>query len=236
MIERQPRLALALAIATLAGGLAIDRAFALPGQLAASVWVWWAMFALLRGLAPLTCARFWLCLIIATAGEVFLSLGWGLYRYQFGNIPLFVPPGHALVYVLGLFAAPYVSRTLVWLVPVAFAPYVLYAAVSGVDTLSLPMFAILLACIAFGKSKQLYAAMFLIALLLELYGTWVGNWRWVSREPWFGLSATNPPAAVGALYCALDALVALALSGVRRFNLARQPWPSATEAFQTPSQ
>jgi hypothetical protein len=136
--------------------------------------------------------------------------------------------------MLGLFAAPHLGRTLVWLVPAAFAPYVLYAAVSGVDTLSVPLFALLLACLAFGKSKQLYAAMFLIALLLELYGTWVGNWRWVGREAWFGLSATNPPAAVGALYCALDALVALALGGIRRATLARR-LPSETVAFQAPA-
>jgi len=59
----------------------------------------------------------------------------------------------------------------------------------------------------------LYAAKFLIALLLELYGTWLGSWKWASREPWFGLCATNPPVAVGALYCARDALVALAVGG-----------------------
>src|ERR1017187_6727631 len=38
------------------------------------------------------------CLIIATAGEIFLSLVWGLYEYRLHNIPLFVPPGHVLLF------------------------------------------------------------------------------------------------------------------------------------------
>ena len=31
------------------------------------------------------------CLLIATTGEVILSLVWGLYTYRLDNIPLFVP-------------------------------------------------------------------------------------------------------------------------------------------------
>ena len=42
------------------------------------------------------------CLVIATAGEIVLSLGWGLYTYRLDNIPLFVPPGHVLLLLLGL--------------------------------------------------------------------------------------------------------------------------------------
>jgi hypothetical protein len=31
--------------------------------------------------------------VIATTGEMLLSLGWGQYTYRLGNVPMFVPPG-----------------------------------------------------------------------------------------------------------------------------------------------
>jgi len=37
---------------------------------------------------------------IATLGEIVLSLGWGLYSYRHAVIPLYVPPGHGLFYLL----------------------------------------------------------------------------------------------------------------------------------------
>src|SRR3954468_9709714 len=40
------------------------------------------------------------CIIVATVGEVVLSLGWGLYSYRHAVIPLYVPPGHGLFYTL----------------------------------------------------------------------------------------------------------------------------------------
>ena len=54
-----------------------------------------------------------ICVPVATLFEVFGSLIWGGYHYRFGNIPLYVPPGHALVYVFGITAAalPFVEST-----------------------------------------------------------------------------------------------------------------------------
>src|ERR1700682_4772621 len=39
-------------------------------------------------------------ILVATTGEVVLSLGWGLYSYRHFLIPLYVPAGHGLVYLL----------------------------------------------------------------------------------------------------------------------------------------
>src|SRR5207344_2336431 len=47
----------------------------------------------------------WTCVIVATGFEVFGSLTWGVYRYRLHNVPLFVPPGHGMVYLFGLMAA-----------------------------------------------------------------------------------------------------------------------------------
>src|SRR5207249_8812896 len=38
--------------------------------------------------------------LIATLAEMFLSLVWGLYSYKHFLIPLYVPPGHGLFYML----------------------------------------------------------------------------------------------------------------------------------------
>ena len=35
-------------------------------------------------------------IVVATIGEVVLSLGWGLYSYRHALIPLYVPPGHEI--------------------------------------------------------------------------------------------------------------------------------------------
>src|SRR5258708_36867285 len=39
-------------------------------------------------------------ILVATTGEGVLSLGWGLYSYRHFLIPLYVPPGPALFYLL----------------------------------------------------------------------------------------------------------------------------------------
>ena len=64
----------------------------------------------------------------------------------------------------------------------------------------------------FGRSKMLYATMFVLALIMELYGTALGNWVWIAVTPGLNLSAFNPPFSAGAFYCLLDLLVLAALS------------------------
>ena len=93
--------ALLAAAATLALGLWADMHVDLPGQLLISAAVW-ALFLALIAPLPASERRLYLaCVAIATAGELFLSLVWGLYTYRLGNVPLFVPPGHALMLMLG---------------------------------------------------------------------------------------------------------------------------------------
>ena len=99
--------------------------------------------------------------------------------------------------------------------PIVAAPFVLCLAVSGADTLGVPLFVMFVACLIFGGAKRLYAVMFVLALAMELYGTWIGNWTWNMQVPWLGLTAVNPPIAAGAFYCVLDLLV---LSTLRAYG------------------
>jgi len=57
---------------------------------------------------------------------------------------------------------------------------------------------------------MVYLAAFFITTWLELIGTTVGTWKWVTIEPIFGLSQGNPPSGVAAWYCLVDAV---AISG-----------------------
>ncbi|MBI4755953.1 MAG: hypothetical protein HY778_11205 [Betaproteobacteria bacterium] len=201
-----PRLAL-LVVLTIVAGLALDARGGVRAQAVVDGWAW-AVFAVLLIRGPATQRPALLaCLAIATAGEVLLSLIWGLYDYRLGNIPLFVPPGHVLLYALGLWLAPRLPQ---W-TPAATAALAGVVAVAlaaaGVDGLSLPLTALFVLCVRYGPAPRLYAVMFLLALAMELWGTWLGNWAWRPVTPWSGWATLNPPFAAGAFYCVLDWLV-----------------------------
>jgi hypothetical protein len=203
-------------IAALIGGLALDVWMGWPGQIAADVWVLAVFFWLLRRGGGLEKRALLACVIVAGLGEAFLSLAWGLYDYQFHNIPVFVPPGHALLMTLGILVARRSPSWMVWLVPIATLPYVALAFWHGWDTLGAILFLIFLTCLARGKAQSLYAIMFVLSLLLELYGTWLGNWTWRPLVPVLSMSNTNPPVCSGAFYCVLDLLVLAAMRLVIR--------------------
>ncbi len=193
--------------AIIAAGLLVDQKIPAGGQVTTDVAVWLIFIAMLARVSRAQQVTLVACVVYATLGEVFLSLAWGLYEYRLGNIPLFVPPGHALLFMLGSLVAPRLSDRMMWAVPLLAAPFVVLLGATGVDTLGLPLFALLLACMAFGPAKKLYAVMFLLALAMEIYGTWLGNWTWSTHVPWLGFTTLNPPLAAGAFYCVLDLLV-----------------------------
>jgi hypothetical protein len=180
------------------------------------------------------------CLALATLGELFCSLLWGLYTYRLGNIPLYVPPGHVLMFVLGASLAPRLPWWIIYAVPLCAAPYVILAWGLGFDQLSLLLFAFFLACLLNGPDRRLFATMFMLALCLEIYGTWLGNWTWDAQVPYWGISATSPPMASGAFYSVLDFLVLILLKPLLAARPSREvAWESSgymDELAANPSQ
>lgn len=203
----RPRALAGLIVAILIIGLAVDRQAGMPGQIAVSLVVWAVLTTLALRLPADIGRRLVACTWISGLGELVASLLWGLYDYQFGNVPLFVPPGHALLYLLGLIVAPHVSARFARGLLLALAPLVLALASAGLDQLSLPLFALFALFVLRGRHHALYAVMFVLALLLELYGTALGNWAWRPVAPGTGLATLNPPLAAGVFYCGLDWLV-----------------------------
>jgi hypothetical protein len=206
-----PRNRAMLMAATLIAALAVDVRTDIVGQTVVSGCVWLVLIGILSGVEPRMRLSLMACLVIATMGEVFLSLVWGLYTYRLGNIPGFVPPGHVLLFLLGLVLSDRLSDAAACVVIAGAGIYAVAAAAASADTLAVPMFAVLAAAaVLMPAQRRLYAATFLLSLALELYGTWLGNWTWMRQVPAVGLVTTNPPGVAGALYCALDALVAAA--------------------------
>ena len=174
-------------------------------------------------------AQVWVCVAVATGFEIFSSLVWGIYAYRMHNVPLFVPPGHGLVYLFGLLATqtPVVIR---------YGRRVAYAVLAGAGAWALlgltvlpvvtgridvqgamcfPVFAYFLL-----RSPRwpLFAAIFIIVSELEVFGTSFGNWYWLPTAPWTGIPSGNPPSVIAAGYCIIDGTV-LGLFWLYRWGL-----------------
>ncbi len=192
-------------------GLAADQLDGAWGQPLVIGATWLLFFWILRRLDGVGRTMMLVCLVYATIGEVLLSLVWRVYDYRLGNLPMFVPPGHVLLFLLGLTIAPRVSLSGTRIVAALASVLVAFLAITGRDTFSALLMIVFLASVLFGRERKLYATMFVLALAMELYGTWLGNWHWNAAVGSTGLVTLNPPVAAGAFYCALDLLVMLSM-------------------------
>jgi hypothetical protein len=199
----------------IAGGLAFDQLVEFWGQTLTNVGIWAVLLYWLRGARPDDQLALGICVLYATLGEIFLSLAWGLYEYRLTNVPLFVPPGHALLFMLGRILAQRAREWVEWIVPLVAAPFVFLLAWTGVGTLDGLLFALFLLCLLSGRASRLYSVMFVLSLAMEVYGTWLGNWTWAEEAPWLGFTTINPPLAAGAFYCMLDMLVVATVASMR---------------------
>lgn len=212
-VARHDAAIVALALATLAVGIPVDASAASWAQPAVSVWSWGALALVAWLAAPDERRELLACVALATAGELFLKDVWGLYVYRLGNLPLFIPAGHALVYATARRLADRAPGWLPLAVGGTFAAVVARGAWLGTDTFGLLWFGVFLAYLRVSARPALCATLFLLALAIETYGTALGGWRYFTVEPWFGLTTTNPPVWIGAIYCTLETLVRLAANG-----------------------
>ena len=158
------------------------------------------------------------CILVATAGEIVLSLGWGLYAYAHAVIPFYVPPGHGLFYTL---AADTARQTLFRrhaapITRAVLAAGTVLAVVSLVakhDAWGFLWWLGALALVQTSRNRLLLSACFVYTMILEWVGTAIGNWRWAAEVPWMRLHSANPPAGVGILYILLD-LIVVAITGM----------------------
>ena len=209
-----------LALAVLALGIPLDATGAWWAQPLVSVCAWAALVWIAASATAAHRVELAACVLLATGGELFLKDVWGLYEYRLGNLPLFIPAGHALVYAaasrMSVAAPHWLPRAVVSACVVTTA----YGAWRGYDTFGLMWALAFVGFVWRSANLRLCATLFLFALAIELYGTALGGWRYYTVEPWFGLTTTNPPVWIGAVYCTLETLVRGASSGLEfRFRM-----------------
>jgi len=91
-----------LMLAVMVVGLGLDHFASLEQQMVLALCTWVILIVACVPLSPEQRSRTAVVVIAATIGEIIGSIIWGAYAYRLGNLPLFVPPGHGLVYLTGL--------------------------------------------------------------------------------------------------------------------------------------
>jgi hypothetical protein len=152
--------------------------------------------------------------VIATAGEVLFSLVFGMYDYRHANVPLYVPPGHAVLYgaIYYFVREPAVLRARSWLTPLMLAVSVGYAALwyalhqDLYGALCTGLFVVLIALEP--DSRLFFLAMFILVGFLEQVGTRFGCWYWFEHafDKFAWLPSGNPPSGISVFYFAFDVL------------------------------
>jgi hypothetical protein len=188
-------------------GLLLERSAGSAGSLALGLLTWIVLLASCARLDRAERGRVAALVAVASAGEVLGSLILGLYAYRHGGIPLFVPPGHGLVYLAGRRLSRADRPRL--LVAVALGFTVAWGAArvaAGAPPDAAGMLAAIGLAAVLVRSPQaaLFAAMALVVDGLELYGTALGTWTWAATWPGLGLSIGNPPLGAALGYVGFD--------------------------------
>ncbi|HVG99986.1 MAG TPA: hypothetical protein VM844_04405 [Miltoncostaeaceae bacterium] len=217
-----------LAITTL--GLALDHYADLSFQMLLALCAWGFLATAFVYLTPMERAQTSVVVVVATTAEVIGSVLWGVYSYRLGNLPLFVPPGHGLVYLTGLrmsqtrwvTARP---RVFVGLAIAAVSTWALLGlfVLERRDVAGAISAAILVLFLLRGRAPAVYAGVFFAVAYLEIYGTAVGTWRWATEIPGVGVPDGNPPSGAACGYVFFD-IAALYLAPALLAGWSRLRW------------
>jgi hypothetical protein len=180
--------------------------------LGAGAWV--ILIASTRFSPPAERRQVWIMVGVASCVEVWSSIIWGIYRYRFGNVPLWVPPGHGLVYLFALrsIRTPFGEKHGIFMTRAAVGCATAWAIFGiSIEPLAFHRLDVLGAAwwplfIWFMRkpSAPIYAAAFFVTSFLELWGTNFGNWAWQVYAPVSHIPTGNPPSVISAGYCLMD--------------------------------
>jgi hypothetical protein len=196
------------------------------GQWLANAVMLLSFFWMYRSAPPRLRALMKYGVVVATVGEVFFALIVGMYEYRLGNVPVYVPPGHVMLYaaVYYLVREPFMLRHQRWIMgamlglAVGYAGYWLLARNDVYGALCTSLFLVLLVRAA--ESRYFFLAMFLFVAFLEQVGTRFGAWHWhpslLDKFAW--LPSGNPPSGISVFYFGFDVVCLMAYL-VRRKGL-----------------
>ncbi len=231
---RAPAATLVIVLATITSVLLLDASASLPVQRLLGVATWSVLAFLLARESIVVVVQTLIVVVFATAVEYTFSPLLEVYLYRFENVPLYVPPGHGLVYLaawsigrLGFVKAN--ERLALLLVLLGGGAWAAYGVVLAdrADVLGAFWFGCLVAFLCWGPSRGLYIGAFVVVSYLELLGTALGTWQWQRVDPTGLVSIGNPPSGAAGGYGWFDlAALLLAPSVVGWIQSLRTPVPA----------
>ena len=227
-IVRSPALFCLVTLTITATGLALDHFANLGVQMLLALCTWGFLAIAFVYLTPMERAQTSVVVVVATCAEIIGSVIWGVYTYRLGNLPLFVPPGHGLVYLTGLRLSqtPWFRERAGCSVAAAMACVGAWALL-GLTALDRPTSPGRSArrCSssssgAAGRRQSTPGCSSPMAFL-EIYGAAIGTSPWAGEIPGLGVPDGNPPSGAARLRV-LD-ISALALAPAC-CSQGRSPW------------
>lgn len=213
-------------------------------QRALGVGTWVVLLLATRRVTPLVRVQTGVVVAFATVVEYTFSPTLEVYLYRFENVPMYVPPGHGLVY-LSAFAlghTRFVERhmracsVLVLAVGGLWAGYGLFLA-ERPDALGAFWYACLVGFLLWGPSKGVYVGAFVAVSYLEVIGTSLGNWAWQTHDPTGWVSIGNPPSGAAGGYGWFDLAALLSapyLLGLLSRGRVKGPPPGPARSPRAP--
>ena len=150
--------------------------------------------------------------LIGIIGEYVFSLGLSMYTYRLGNIPHYVPFGHAIVFLF-VYAftrkskARFYRKKIEQLLSVIILIYASLFLIFAKD-----VFGFILTIFVFislkkhPKEKLFYLTMYCVVAILEIIGTSFECWKWpvLAFDTFSFLPSANPPSGICLFYFGLD--------------------------------
>jgi len=207
---------LGLLILFIAFGLFFDSSFFITydsdGQLYANV-LMLIVFAFLFYKATKRSKELMLyALAIGVGGEYLFSLGSEMYSYRLGNVPMYVPPGHAIIYIVTVYfcrekCVKLFSSQIEKVLGILILLYSLCFLIFASDIFGFSLTILTLWLLRNRPRERLfYYSMYIVVVFLELIGTNYNCWVWPNTA--FGIfdfiKSANPPSGISFFYFGLD--------------------------------
>jgi hypothetical protein len=221
-------------------GLWLDRIVSLPWQYLLGALCWVMLWLALRSATRAERIQTLVVIAVATCFEIIGSIIWGAYIYRHHNLPMFVPPGHGMVYLFGLRLSQTAwvrAHARLW-VRIAATGLVAWGLIGltllpRADVGGAVGVLVLLAFLLRGRNATVYASVFAFVAFLEIYGVSMGTWAWQAHIPGTPVPTGNPPSGIAAGYVFFD-IAAIALSPwiIARWERWRGTAPDAAAAIR----
>jgi len=182
---------------------------------------WLVLIGLLARETRLVRVQTAVVVVFASVVEYTFSPLLEVYTYRFDNVPMYVPPGHGLVYLAALaigrtsFVRAHM-RGCTWAALIGVGAYAAYGIVLAdrPDVLGAFWFVCLAGFLLFGPSQGLYVGAAIVVTYLEIVGTHLGTWTWQEHDPTSIVSIGNPPSGAAGGYGWFDLAALLIAPGL----------------------